>query len=146
MRYARRIIDNELDELFGQIPAIAIDGPKAVGKTTTAEQRVHGLLRLDAKSNLEAVQADPGLLLRRPRPLLIDEWQKVPEVWDVVRRAVDDDPTGRAIPACRKCFASPWCNDSLGCRANWPAAYASDDIAGTGDRFADGQHRRIAYR
>lgn len=94
MRYARRIIDDELDELFGQIPAIAIDGPKAVGKTTTAEQRVHGLLRLDAKPNLEAVQADPGLLLSRPRPLLIDEWQKVPEVWDVVRRAVDDDPTG----------------------------------------------------
>jgi uncharacterized protein len=94
MRYVRRIIDNELDELFGQIPAIAIDGPKAVGKTTTAEQRVLGLLRLDSKANREAVHADPGLLLRRPRPLLIDEWQKVPEVWDVVRRAVDDDPTG----------------------------------------------------
>ena len=94
MRYVRRIIDNELDELFGQIPAIAIDGPKAVGKTTTAEQRVLGLLRLDSKANREAMHADPGLLLSRPRPLLIDEWQKVPEVWDVVRRAVDDDPTG----------------------------------------------------
>lgn len=94
MRYVRRIIDRELDELFGQIPAIAIDGPKAVGKTTTAEQRVLSLLRLDSKANLEAVHADPGLLLRRARPLLIDEWQKVPEVWDVVRRAVDDDPTG----------------------------------------------------
>lgn len=44
--------------------------------------------------NREAMHADPGLLLTRPRPLLIDEWQKVPEVWDVVRRAVDDDPTG----------------------------------------------------
>ncbi|WP_204079372.1 ATP-binding protein [Mycobacterium riyadhense] len=94
MRYVRRIVDDELDELFGQVPAIAIDGPKAVGKTTTAEQRVVGLLRLDAKPNREAVYADPGLLLTRPRPLLIDEWQKVPEVWDVVRRAVDDDPTG----------------------------------------------------
>lgn len=78
----------------GRSPAIAIDGPKAVGKTTTAEQRAHGLLRLDSKANLEAVEADPALLLRRARPLLIDEWQKVPEVWDVVRRAVDHDPTG----------------------------------------------------
>ena len=94
MRYVRRIIDRELDELFGQIPAIAIDGPKAVGKTTTAEQRVLSLLRLDSKANLEAVHADPGLLLKRARPLLVDEWQKVPEVWDIVRRAVDDDPTG----------------------------------------------------
>ena len=94
MRYTRRIIDDELDELFGEIPAIAIDGPKAVGKTTTAEQRVRGLLRLDAKANREAVHADPNLLLSRARPLLIDEWQQVPEVWDVVRRAVDDDPSG----------------------------------------------------
>jgi hypothetical protein len=29
-----------------------------------------------------------------PTTSTIDEWQKVPEVWDVVRRAVDDDPTG----------------------------------------------------
>ena len=94
MRYARRIIDDELDELFGQVPAIAIDGPRAVGKTTTAEQRVAGLLRLDSRPNREAVHADPGVLLTRPRPLLIDEWQKVPEVWDVVRRAVDADPAG----------------------------------------------------
>ena len=38
----RRILDQELDDLFGQVPAIAIDGPKAVGKTTTGEQRVQG--------------------------------------------------------------------------------------------------------
>lgn len=90
----RRIIDNELDELFGQVPAIAVDGPKAVGKTTTAEQRVHGLLKLDSKANRESIQADPELVRARRRPLLIDEWQKVPEVWDVVRRIADEDPTG----------------------------------------------------
>ena len=37
MPYLRRIVDAELDELFGQVPAIALDGPKGVGKTTTAE-------------------------------------------------------------------------------------------------------------
>lgn len=94
MGYTRRVLDDELDELFGQVPAIAIDGPKGVGKTTTAEQHVHGLLRLDSRANRTAVEADPELALRRVRPLLIDEWQKVPEVWDVVRRAVDADPRG----------------------------------------------------
>ena len=94
MDYVRRILDEELDDLFGQVPAIAIDGPKAVGKTTTAEQHVHGLLKLDSKARREAVQADPESLLRLARPLLIDEWQKVPAVWDVVRRAVDEDPAG----------------------------------------------------
>lgn len=94
MAYLRRIIDDELDDLFGQVPAIAIDGVKAVGKTTTAEQRVLGLLKLDSKSNRESIQADPELVRSRVRPLLIDEWQKVPEVWDVVRRLVDEDPVG----------------------------------------------------
>lgn len=94
MEYVRRVLDAELDDLFDQVPAIAIDGPKSVGKTTTAEQHVHGLLRLDSRANRTAVEADPEIALRRARPLLIDEWQKVPEVWDVVRRAVDADPSG----------------------------------------------------
>jgi uncharacterized protein len=32
---------------------------------------------------------DPSRLLDRPGPVLIDEWQYVPESWDLVRRAVD---------------------------------------------------------
>lgn len=94
MEYARRIVDAELDELFPELAALALDGPKAVGKTTTARQRVNGLVNLDSRSAREPVAADPEIVLRRVRPLLIDEWQKVPQVWDVVRRAVDDDPTG----------------------------------------------------
>jgi hypothetical protein len=30
-------VDTELDELFGQVSAITPDGPKGVGKITTAE-------------------------------------------------------------------------------------------------------------
>lgn len=55
----RRIFDDEPDELFAELPAIAIDGPKAVGKTTTGEQRVRSLLRLDTTAGREAVEADP---------------------------------------------------------------------------------------
>lgn len=94
MAYLHRILDLELDELFGEVPALAIDGPKGVGKTTTAEQRVVGILRLDSKAQRESIAAEPEQVLRRPRPLLIDEWQKVPEVWDVVRRAVDAHSVG----------------------------------------------------
>lgn len=94
MAYARRVLDDELDELFPHLAAIALDGPKAVGKTTTAMERARDILRLDAAAARAIVEADPTTLLRRPRPLLVDEWQRVPEVWDVVRRAVDDDPRG----------------------------------------------------
>ncbi len=105
MTYARRILDDELDVLFADVAAIAIDGPKAVGKTTSGRQRAVATAELDDEAIRVAVTADPRDVLRRARPLLIDEWQRVPAVWDVVRRAVDDDPepgqfllTGSATP------------------------------------------------
>lgn len=84
-------MDDELDALFGDLPAMALDGTKAVGKTTTAEQRAVSRMRLDEPAARTPVAADPSVVLDRPRPLLIDEWQYVPAVWDVVRHAVDDD-------------------------------------------------------
>ena len=92
--YVRRIIDDELDELFGQLPALLLDGPKGVGKTATATQRCESVRRLDVASERAIVEADPTILGRDTAPLLIDEWQRVPAVFDAVRRLVDDDPTG----------------------------------------------------
>ena len=41
------------------------------------------------------MEADVGRALAQPAPVLIDEWQHYPPVWDRVRRAVDDhDPPG----------------------------------------------------
>ncbi len=94
MDYTRRIIDDELDELFVDLAAVSLDGAKGVGKTETAMQRSAGVVRLDAVATQQTVDADPESILRRPRPLLIDEWQRVPAVWDVIRRAVDRDATG----------------------------------------------------
>lgn len=94
MDYLRRIIDSELDELFSDTPALAIDGLKGIGKTTTAEHRAARVFQLDSGPVRESVAADPIRIASGERPVLVDEWQKVPEVWDVVRRAVDADPAG----------------------------------------------------
>ncbi len=93
MDYQRRAIDDELDLMLSALPAIAIDGAKAVGKTSTTQARAASVLRLDSRSVREVVGADPESILLRTRPLLIDEWQHVADVWDVVRRAVDEDRT-----------------------------------------------------
>ena len=90
MVYRRRLIDDELDALLPELPAIGVDGPKGVGKTATGLQRATTVLSLDDPVALSVVRADPVRALGRPRPILIDEWQRAPEVWDHVRRAVDD--------------------------------------------------------
>jgi uncharacterized protein len=88
--YQRRIIDGELDELLSGLPAIAIEGPKAVGKTATAGRRAAAVYRLDDGAERSIAQADPSRLTKGERPILIDEWQRLPESFDQVRRAVDD--------------------------------------------------------
>lgn len=92
--YERRIIDETLDELLPELPAIAIQGPKGVGKTATAEQRAARVFRLDDAEDAELLLAAPKAILDAARPTLIDEWQRFPSSWDLVRRAVDADRTG----------------------------------------------------
>jgi predicted AAA+ superfamily ATPase len=87
--YLHRVLDDELDEKSAEFAAIAIEGPKAVGKTETAQRRARTDYRLDGPAG-EVVAANPQVVLAGEPPILIDEWQRVPATWDVVRRAVDD--------------------------------------------------------
>jgi uncharacterized protein len=87
--YRRRVIDSELDDLLPSLPAVAIEGAKGVGKTFTASRRAATIHELDDPQQRAIAKADPGRLLRSPAPVLIDEWQHLPELWDLVRRAVD---------------------------------------------------------
>lgn len=94
MDYLRRIVDDELDQLLPGIAAIAIEGAKAVGKTATAVRRAATIHRLDDPAQREVIEADASRLVAGDRPILIDEWQRLPESWDLVRRAVDADTSG----------------------------------------------------
>lgn len=89
MAYLPRTIEAELDELLESLTAIAIEGAKGVGKTETASRRAQTVHRLDDPDQLALAEADPRRLLRSDPPILLDEWQRLPETWDLVRRAVD---------------------------------------------------------
>jgi len=91
--YRRRVLDDELDELMGSLPAVALEGAKAVGKTATASQRAVTVHQLDDPDQRAVAEADLDRLLSSPPPVLIDEWQYLPPVWDRVRRAVDTGAT-----------------------------------------------------
>ena len=90
--YVRRVVDAQLDTLLPELGAILLDGPKAVGKTETALQRAQTTRRLNRPEVRAIAEADGDLMLAGPYPVLLDEWQRVPALWDGVKTAVDDDP------------------------------------------------------
>lgn len=94
--YLPRYIDFELDELTSA-PAIAIDGPKAVGKSETATRRADRTYFLDRDNERELLQADMDALLLSEEILCIDEWQHLPSVWDAIRRNVDKHVNSRYL-------------------------------------------------
>ncbi len=91
MAYRPRVVDRELEDRLRAIGAVLIEGPKACGKTETATQKATTTFRLDVDlASRNAATYAPEVLLDSPGPVLLDEWQLVPSVWDHVRRAVDD--------------------------------------------------------
>lgn len=98
MQYRERTVDRELDLLLAQAPAIALDGPKGVGKTATAARRAQTTWMLDDPDQRQIAEADFGLNTLPVGTVLIDEWQRLPAVWDSVRRRVDAGvPPGRFL-------------------------------------------------
>lgn len=98
MQYLRRTVDLQLDELMQFQPAVAIDGPKGVGKTETARRRSVKSWHLDDEAEQSTLKADPRFEDAPEGTLLIDEWQHYPSIWDSVRRRVDEGaPVGRFI-------------------------------------------------
>ncbi|MCL1840156.1 MAG: DUF4143 domain-containing protein [Propionibacteriaceae bacterium] len=96
--YEHRLLDDVLDDLLAETAAVALVGPKAVGKTATAQRRARTVFRLDDALSQEAYAIADRPLATAPGPILLDEWQRVPETWDQVRRAVDDGaPPGRFL-------------------------------------------------
>ena len=89
--------------------AVLIEGPKWCGKTTTAEEIAASkvlLAKTDAKEQFKRLlEIDSDTALSGEAPMLIDEWQTVPKLWDAVRYTVDHRRkmgqfilTGSAVP------------------------------------------------
>ncbi|WP_018157219.1 ATP-binding protein [Demetria terragena] len=104
--YHPRIADQELVERLGYIGAVLIEGPKACGKTATATRHARTVIRLDEDQRArQLLDLAPDRLFEGSTPILFDEWQVAPLIWNRVRRQVDDRPgkglfilTGSATP------------------------------------------------
>lgn len=87
--YIRRHADVLLQKYIENFSVILVEGSKAVGKTRTCENIAKTSYYLDESLHYEVLSAEPSVLLQDKPPVLIDEWQKLPSIWEYSRRAVD---------------------------------------------------------
>ena len=86
--YLPRIVDEQVERYLRIFGAVEIEGTKWCGKTWTARQ--HGASISYVDEQLALAQDDPSLMLLGEKPHIIDEWQRVPAIWNLVRHGIDE--------------------------------------------------------
>ena len=91
--YIPRLIDDVLKDDLRLFGGVVITGPKRCGKTTTAEQVTNSGIYLQDKAQYDRFRKiadlDPSRALDGDVPLLVDEWQRIPELWGAARFQID---------------------------------------------------------
>jgi hypothetical protein len=91
MPYSKRFADKTLSERLSGSGAVLIEGAKGCGKTETATQVAASVARFDADEQVKLMmEIDPKLVLPGDVPRLFDEWQEYPQIWNYVRREIDE--------------------------------------------------------
>ena len=85
--YMPRVADAQIERYLKAFGAVEIAGTKWCGKTWSALMQGASVSYVD--ENLDLARADPSMMLIGDRPHVIDEWQRVPAIWDCVRHEVD---------------------------------------------------------
>ena len=106
--YMPRVVDEQVERYLKVFGAVEIAGTKWCGKTWTALE--HGASVSYVDESLGLARADPSMMLLGARPHVVDEWQRVPQIWDAARHEVDRVRgvrgafilTGSSTPAMRK--------------------------------------------
>ena len=91
--YLIRVSDKLLESLLESTGAVLIEGAKWCGKTQSSLQKANSAVYMqdpdEGPGYMAMADTKPSLLLEGTPPLLIDEWQMAPVIWDAVRFAVD---------------------------------------------------------
>jgi predicted AAA+ superfamily ATPase len=84
-------------ERLSEEPVILIQGPRSVGKSTLLRQVAESVggtvVDADDTATLAALRRDPAAFVDAPGPVLIDEYQRAPEVLDAIKAVLNRPPT-----------------------------------------------------
>lgn len=148
-RHATSLVDDALQDTR----VVVVNGARQVGKSTLAEQvlRQHegGIARfLDEPMTRSAARDDPTRFVAHESLLLIDEVQRVPDLWLAIKHTVDRDPRpGRfLLTGSARLLGLRHLPDTLPGRSEtielWPLSQG--EIDGAPDRFVDAAFRHGA--
>ncbi|MDR3293310.1 MAG: DUF4143 domain-containing protein [Clostridiales bacterium] len=91
--YFPRLLETTIAEQSEVTGCIVIEGPKWCGKSTTAKLFAKTVIELQRSKTLEKYlmlsYSNNDLLLAGEKPLMFDEWQKIPALWDNIRAEID---------------------------------------------------------
>jgi hypothetical protein len=85
-----RTILKDLQEALAVFPVVLLCGARQVGKSTLVLSLCEHYITLDDITQLDGARADPKLFIQDlPRPIVIDEIQKAPELLPAIKEEVD---------------------------------------------------------
>lgn len=90
-----RRLASVIPERMQEEPVVILTGPRTVGKSTLlaglANQLDRPILDLDQPATRAAAAADPSFMVSGPGPVLVDEFQHVPELLDAIKAELNKD-------------------------------------------------------
>lgn len=92
--FLKRNIQDKLDRAIKNNPVVLINGARQSGKTTLVEQlckyKDYSYITFDNIQHLQAAQNDPfGFITNLKTPIVLDEVQRVPEIFLTIKYVVD---------------------------------------------------------
>ena len=99
--YSSRLVDDKVENYLKLFGAVSIEGPKWCGKTWTSLNHANTVYYLDKDEVIDLALLNVKYLYNGEYPILIDEWNLLPKVWDATRRICDEDNVkGKVILTC----------------------------------------------
>lgn len=140
-----RRLESSLPTLLAEEPVVVLNGARTVGKSTLlsriATQAGRTVLDMDDLATRDAIAADPALFAGGPAPVLVDEFQKVPELLDAVKAELNKDlrPGRFVLTGSTRYTALPAVAQSLTGRVHvvdvWPLSQG--ELEGTHETFCE---------
>lgn len=96
----RRIIETKLRLLFEKFPVVSVTGPRQSGKTTLIKDVFPKMpyVSLENPDDRQFAQNDPiGFLSNYPNGAILDEVQRVPELFSYLQGIVDENKTVKFV-------------------------------------------------